>query len=897
MKPTVPTFFLVLVSLLFVHSAMAQRRLPKGNTPVATTPTRSEKPQVAAPKPDPRSRVEGGILNTQIQQAEISKQKIENAELAVSAEKTKKTNLVPQFSARRGEALRTDDIPKIDGNLNDACWQMTDSVQVFTQFTQFSPNPGAPSNYTSEVKMTYDNRNIYIAAYLHDKEPRKIAKELTLRDAIGNDDYFAVYFDTYNDKQNAFLFGVTAAGVQIDGRVNGMTEDYSWNVVWRSTVKQVRDGWIVEMEIPYSAIRFPNRLRQKWNVNFRREVRRDREVSYWNAVNPSIDGMVQQFGTVDSVSYIRPAMRLSFTPYLATFSQNNPTPARGDAAWETKFTGGLDMKLGLGESTTLDMSIIPDFGQVQSDDVELNLTPFELRFDENRPFFTENTDIFRRGGLFYSRRIGGKPFNYNGAAAYVATDASKSVAYNPDRSAISNIVKLSGRDKNGLGFGILNGIHGGTFAEISRGKGLKENFLTDPRTNFNLIVVDKLLKNNSHISFTNANTIREGKARDANVTAADVRLATDDNQYAFTGNAAVSNVYSNDSLNSTKRGYTYSLGFSKINGPFRFDVGRTLYNDTYDPTDLGFLLTNNVVRNYATVRRVSFLPKGGINNYQLGATAAYQEIYDIAAYNRLDVSGFASVQFKNFLQLSANLNYVPNGINDYFEARNSHRLFKKPSEAEIGGTIETDSRRKVSALISGGYNAATDTSTRRSWYVGIEPRLRISNRFSLLPSVKLRMYHNEQGFAGYRDSLKTKEVFGTRERQEIVTTMTANYLFSPKSSFSVRARHYWSVVNYTYYHTLQDDGRLKTVVNPFDATTNPERNYNIFNLDFVYRWQFAPGSELNLIWKNSAFTDTKELVYQYDQNFTNVFGNEHNNSVSVKFLYYLDYLKIRKRHR
>ncbi len=885
-KNTIITIAIILGNIIFSNNAFAQRRLPKSNPPAQTAPV-SPKKQIEEPiKPlneDVRSKIVGGIKNTQIQQAAAAE--TERTKLAVPP-------IAPAAIAiRRGQAIRTDDAPKIDGNLNDACWQITDSMQVFKAFTQFSPNPGQPSQYPSEVKITYDNRNIYVAAYLFDKEPKKIAKELTLRDVVGNDDYFAIYIDTYNDKQNAFLFGVTAAGVQIDGRVNGLTEDYAWNVVWKSTVKQTKDGWVVEMEIPYSAIRFPNRLRQQWNVNFRREVRRDREISFWNNINPTIDGMVQQFGKADSVTYIRPAMRLSFTPYLATLSRNNPNAAREESSWNTQITGGLDMKLGLGESTTLDLSLIPDFGQVQSDDVELNLTPFELRFDENRPFFTENTDIFKRGNLFYSRRIGGKPFNYNAPYNYVAADPSKSVAYNPDRSAISNIVKISGRDKNGLGFGILNGVHGGTFAEISRGKSLKENFLTDPRTNFNLIVVDKLLKNNSYISFTNANTLREGTTRDANVTAAEFRLATDNNLYAFSGRGVFSNVYTD----TVKRGFAYSLAFSKINGNLRYDIGRTLDNDTYDPTDLGFLLTNNLVKNYATVRRVSFTPKGGINNYQFGATTSYNEVYSVQAYNRWDVSAFAGVQFKSFLQLNANINYVPNGINDYFEARTTHRVFKKPSEIEANLNVETDSRKKVAALFSLGYNAATDTSTRKTIYIGIEPRFRVSNRFSLFPSMKMRVNNNEQGFAGFDD--KGNEVFGTRQRQEIITTLQANYLFSPKSSFSVRARHYWAVVDYSYFHSLQDDGKLKIIPNPFTDATNPEHNYNIFNLDLVYRWQFAPGSELNLIWKNNVATDSKNLVYQYDENFTNVFANQHNNLVSVKFLYYLDYLKIRRKKR
>jgi Domain of unknown function (DUF5916)/Carbohydrate family 9 binding domain-like len=800
---------------------------------------------------------------------------------------------------KAGQARRTEQSPKIDGLLNDICWQITDSS--FTDFIQFSPKPGAPSAYKSVVKVAYDNRNVYIGAMLYDSLPRRIRKELTVRDLVGNDDFFAVYFDTFNDKQNAFEFGVTAAGVQTDGRLSNNTTDRNWNTVWKSSVKQTADGWVVEMSIPYSALRFPERLRQQWNVNFRREVRRVNEVSYWNAINPNIEGTVLQYGKMDSVSYIKPATRLSFTPYLVTASTNLPNAAQGESAWSTKISGGLDMKLGLGEAYTLDMSVIPDFGQVQSDDVILNITPFEFRFDENRPFFTENVDIFNRGNLFYSRRIGGKPIDFNAANRMVAGDATKSIIANPERSAILNTLKISGRDKRGLGFGILNGIHGSTFSDIRRGKGINEQVLTEPLTNFNMLVVEKLMANNSYISFTNASTLREGSYRDANVTSMDFRMADKKNAYSFSGRGAVSNVFTNDIKGTASRGYAYALGLSKISGKFRFDLGRTLENDTYNPNDLGFLLTNNLARNFGGVKYVIFQPKGIVNNSQTYWNAQYTELVRPSVFTRWDMNLGNKTQFRNFWETSANILIAPRKTNDYFEARLTKNKFVRPSEAEFSGSITSDTRKKIAFTLGAGYNTTLDTFSRRFFYANFAPRFRLNNRFNITPSISTRFYTNEQGFADSLNLATTKtEIFGTRNRQEVISTVTINYLFSPISSITARARHYWAVVDYKNFATLDESGYLNAIANPYTGAAEsrlPNRNYNIFNLDMVYRWQFAPGSELNLIWKNSVITDGNTIEYGYQNNFTNVFGEQHNNFVSMKFLYYLDYLKIRKKRR
>jgi len=209
-------------------------------------------------------------------------------------------------------------------------------------------------------------------------------------------------------------------------------------------------------------------------------------------------------------------MRLQLSPYLSTYQNHDGLVLPGTSKNTTTVNGGMDIKYGLNQAFTLDMTLIPDFGQVQSDKITLNLTPFEQKFSENRAFFTEGTELFNKGGLFYSRRIGGEPihrYDFN-------VNSNEKVNRNPSQSKLYNATKISGRTQNGLGIGMLNAVTRPQFAEIENlnNKEIRK-VETNPLTNYNVLVFDQTLKHNSSISFINTSTLRSGKDRDANVSA------------------------------------------------------------------------------------------------------------------------------------------------------------------------------------------------------------------------------------------------------------------------------------------------------------------------------------------------------------------------------------------
>jgi hypothetical protein len=790
---------------------------------------------------------------------------------------------------KRAEARRISVVPKIDGVLDDAVWE---DLPVISDFTQLIPDPGQPSSKITAIKMGYDNRNIYIAAMLFDEMPKKIRKEVSFRDTIANDDYFSVSIDSYNDQQNAFLFGVTAAGVQVDGRVNGLTTDYQWNVIWKSAAKVNEDGWAVEMEIPYASLRFPNRIKQQWNINFQRTIRRLNEVSYWSPIDPKQNGTVQQFGKLDSVSRIKSPLRLSLIPYIASTHRYLPNTDRDQSSWIHRAAGGLDLKLGLGKSFTLDMSLIPDFGQVISDDIILNLTPFEVRFDENRPFFTESVDIFNRANLFYSRRIGGRPSGfYKSVQDTIPTD---SIRFNPDRSRIVNAVKISGRNRSGLGFGVFNAVHNRTYAEIIRGRGLYEDIQTEPYTNFNVLVLDQLLPNNSYISFINTNVIREGREnRDANVTGGEFRVADKKNKFAAKGSAAVSRVFLADS-SEAQTGWKFDIGLQKISGKFRFELGRTTLNHKYDPTDAGFLLNNNQVTDYITLRYLTFQSKGALLNTHTYIGTKYDQLYQPNKFSRWEAKAGMGLTFKSLATMGFGAIYQVQAPIDYFEARLTKRAFRRPQDIEGQWYATTDPRKKIALGLSASYTRSLDSTKRDGIFASVNPRFRITNHINFVPFATGRVWYND---IGYADTLNKKEVFGVRNRREITLGATLNIFLNPKTSLSIRGRHLWATAAYKSYNDLNVDGTLTSFVEPLPTTFTANRNFNAFNIDAVFRWQFSSGSELNFIWKNKALIDDHILVDGFTENLNNVLSKQHQNLLSLKILYYLDSSKIRRRKR
>jgi Domain of unknown function (DUF5916) len=818
------------------------------------------------------------------------------------------TSIISQQTSRTLPAKRTFSNIKIDGQPDEAAWK---EATPATELVEWRPNFGAIEDATNktEIWLLYDNTSIYIGGYCYEPSKDSVSKELVGRDKIGVNDYVGVIFDTYNDKINGFGFYVTPLGEQFDAKYSSTAgEDDTWNAVWDSEAKLQPDGWSFEMRIPYSAIRFVSKENQTWGLNITRNRKKAGRQFMWNPVDPKVGGFMNQEGSWTGIEKIKSPVRLSFSPYFSTYVNHYPYKTEGVKDWTTSVNGGMDLKYGISDAFTLDMTLIPDFGQVQSDNRVLNLTPFEVKYNENRPFFTEGTELFSKGNLFYSRRIGGTPIHVNDV--YDQLQSNEEVIENPLESKLINATKISGRTKSGLGIGVFNAITRPMYAKVLN-QGTKETreIETNPLTNYNIIVLDQTLKNNSSVSFINTNTLRNGKDYDANVSAALFNFNDKKNYYNLNGKFAVSQLFYPD---NNVIGYSHNVWLGKNGGRWNFQAGEELVDNKYDINDMGILFNNNYLDHYLWTGYRWLKPGKWYNRIQVNYNAYYSLLYKQVADQKINTSfqSFrtninANVQFKSLWWAGMFIGYVPGG-NDFYEPRVSGYSFRTPRRLQLSPWFETNSTKKYyfSFNYFFGLRSLFNSPNHE---ISIFHRYRFNDKFSISHNVYYNPAKNDAGFYDryYRldangnpvldasgNKILDDILFSRRDLRTVENVLTLKYSFTNKSWITLRARHYWSKVEVKQLYDLQDDGTLKPTVH-----TNAEidhQNYNIFNIDAVYTWQFAPGSFLNIVWKEEGSIFDEEINHRYFKNFEHTVSAPQNQNLSIKVIYYLDYLDFKK---
>ena len=787
------------------------------------------------------------------------------------------------------EAYRIHGGIKIDGKLDEPAWQ---EAHIATGFTQYSPYNGDPATYKTEVKVLYDQSAIYIGAFMFDPNPDSIYTELGKRDSDRdlNADHFSFDINPFNDGVNGMTFKVSASGVKSDKKRTSSGRhgsDLNWDAVWQSHVQINKNGWVVEMKIPYSALRFPNTPIQQWGVNFWREIRRKREWSAWNYVNNEVGNTFNYLGELDGIKEIKPPLRLSVTPYVSGYLENNS----GTGNWATRYNGGMDLKYGINESFTLDATLIPDFGQVQSDDVILNLSPFEVKYNEKRQFFTEGTELFSKGNIFYSRRVGSKPRRYSHADDDLGPN--EKVKDNPAESGLINATKISGRTNKGLGIGFFNAMSPAMYADIMDTlNDERRQVMTQPFTNYNMLVFDQSLKNNSYISLANTNVWRNAPHSEdyytANVTATDFKLLDKSNKYSVGGQAAMSQKYY-DSLD-TESGYRVALHLGKTGGIFRAEYETEILSDKYDPNDMGFERKQNEVTHQGTFSYNIFKPVGILQSSRNAFEIEYTGQYQPAKRSEVQLNLNTFTSFMNYWYTRVEFQFTPFGTHDFYEPRVAGRSYYRYPEASVSGWLSTDSRKKISGRFTMDIGKRSGYD-QRSIRFGFTPTFKFSDRLKFSYGFS---YSNKLNDIGYlaRSSAEDTIWFAGRNVKTISNTLLSSFIFNNKSYLTFRLRHYWSRADYNdTYYLLNDGGTLA----PTGYSGADDINFNTFNIDMSYVWRFAPGSELSLVWKNSIYTYDDYLQPGFSENLKYTLQAPQVNSLSLKILYYLDYQYLRKK--
>jgi hypothetical protein len=778
------------------------------------------------------------------------------------------------------QVSRTEDKITVDGKMEEESWL---NANIATNFLELNPTEGNKPVYKTDVKVLYDDNNIYILGYCYDPHPDSIMTQLGERDDRLNADHFTVSFDTYNKKIDAFTFKVSASGVQSDSRIS----DESFNAVWESAVEIVDDGWIAEIRIPYYSIRFPKGDKQLWKINFLREIRRIRTEVQWSLVPKEVETEINYWGDLVGLNDIKDPARISLSPYVSSFAEfENDESSYG-------FGAGADLKVGLNESYTLDMTLLPDFSQVRSDNIVKNLGAFEVVFEEQRPFFQEGVDLFNLGNLFYSRRIGGVPEGYSDAFSEVD---SNEVIENPNTARLINVTKVSGRDKNGLGIGIMNAITAPASAIIENTEtGEKRELQTNPLVNYNIVAIDQNLRNNSSIYFINLNTSRDGDFIDANVSSLGLNLINKKSKYAVNGDVKISQRDSNLSAHIFSEdpgdGVSYTLGFGKIKGNFKFDLQSVNKSLNYNPNDLGVNFATNIREHSLELQYNRYNPFWILNGNYNTLTYTIQQDYTTGEVLKNSYSGRLAFILPSFNAFFVNMSsQIGDGI-DLFESRVSGQKFIVPEFYFNGIGVSTDYSKKIALDAEVGYGQGyfTDYVVNNYFEVGIEPILQLSDKLSLRPSSVYSIFLNGAGYAG---TFNGTPKYGVRDVRTLTNILQGKYLFKNNLALTLRMRHYWSYGLYDYYGDLDEEGYI--IPDPI-FTENADFNFNAFNTDLIFTWQFAPGSFMNIVYKNNLQRDEQVIRTSYFNNLNTVFEQGQRNTLTFKLVYFFDVVSSYKR--
>ena len=741
---------------------------------------------------------------------------------------------------------------KIDGSLEDEAWL---NLPVAGDFQELSPQPGTPPQFQTEVRFAYDDAALFIGARMWDDAPDSILHQLSERDRMANTDEFGIWLSTFDDGLNAVRFSTTPDGVQVDEQLSPNNNDGSWDAVWDVACRIDSSGWTAEFRIPWMAFRFPETAEQSWGMNIYRTMRRSREESVWNPMDPT-QKLLNQGGLLRGITNISPPLRLSLFPYLSAYGITTEDQV------SASYNGGMDMKVGLGNAFTLDMTLIPDFGQVVTDALVLNLSPFELQFAENRQFFKEGTELFNKTGTFYSRRMG-------------------------EEGRLLNATKISGRTRGGTGLGLLQSI---ATAEAD-----------SSLVSYTVAVVDQNLPNNGYVTTSSTMVVREGDGYDAWVQAAQFELRNRENSWSLTGNGALNQKF-DAGPEDDDEGHSYGIGIQKISGNFTFDAGHYLESESYDPNDLGFLAAPNEVSSFVTFNYRTYEPRGRFNRMRAFVSLNHDQIETPRTFNKWNVEAGARATTKNFNTWNLNFDMQPTAGNDVFSSRIDGLTWKEPGWYAIDSWFSSDYRKTFAFDVGGWYGGG---DTYRDWKertLRLAPRLRLSDKAMLTYVWKIIDRKNERGWL-MLDSLggdALESVWGSRDNVERTQVLNFTYIFSNRMSLSTRLRHSWSQVRYDHFYTLPISGILE----PISAAQAPailqagayDVNYNAWSIDMVYRWIFAPGSEINVVWKNQLLQDDvgRPLPTTYRENFEQMIESGFYNSLSIRLIMFLDYSRLKQ---
>lgn len=761
----------------------------------------------------------------------------------------------------------------VDGYLDEDAWKQSLPI---TDFQQYEPHEGSPSALKTEVRVLFGKDDLYIGATMYD-DPDNIERNLGRRDVYNRADWFMFSVDSYFNRRTAYTFAVNAAGVQLDGQHDDNKKlslgsvdpslppglDPSWDAIWFSDVRITDKGWIAEIRIPYSMLRYSKVDPQTWGFHFRRRIPRLGELSEWPYIPRSErTNLVSGYGQISGIKGIGHRRNIQVRPYVLSGLDLFENPeAPGTTDYDLTYKIGGDIKVGLGPSVILDATINPDFGQVEADPAVLNLTAFETFFTEKRPFFLEGADIFKFGignsRLFYTRRFG-------------ANDPIIAAA------------KLSGHSEKGLSFGLMGTTSGRNF---------------DPSHNYGVIRASQMIGRNSSaggiLTWYNS-PVNHGTGRQSITGGVDWDMRFNNNKYGFEGIAAFSDRKSVISSEDNDKGFMSGLVLRKRQGTIDGHFTLLMFTDKYNPNDIGWIsyeqnwyqIWSNLTYKLNSGQPFGTFQRGDISLHYT-RRYSYLEFYDMGS--TINLSTNLTTKNFRFIKFGTRLN-DPLGGYDLWETRGLG-IWAKPRGIEISGEFNTDERRNWKIMPKGTIRKYEGKGSE--YILDLQGILNAGTRLSFLASIKGSREDSKTAWASNEtflsdngnwkignlsvspDKLSDDDftafddnglltgilegadqyatgkyfvpVFGERDTRSLDLTLRSSLTFTSKFSIQLYTQLFMARGRYDNFSILANPDLMV----PFSSYPK-RRDFNYKNLqsNFVTRWEYRPGSAIYLVWSH-----------------------------------------------
>jgi hypothetical protein len=839
---------------------------------------------------------------------------------------------------------------EIDGRLDEPEWS-TDAP--ITKFTQTKPAEGMPVSQPTEVIVLYDDTYLYIGARLHDAHP--VSTRLGRRDGyIRSSDWFSVSLDTYRDFRTAFEFTVNPSGVRLDAMLSGESRNQSWNGVWEAATEVTAGGWVAEIRIPFSQLRFRPAGVHEWGLQFGRTIARLREEAVFSFTPRSERGGMAAFGTLVGMRDLRPGGRLELVPYAVARGArvqvppadqvDFPDPFRDEA--ELSARAGVDLKYRMTSNLTLDATVNPDFGQVEADPAEVNLSAFESRFDERRPFFVEGSDIFSFGGggwggvnLFYSRRIGRGP-----QVAEIDDAVYEDV---PDASAILGAAKLSGRTAGGWSLGVMQAVTRKESARYIDSSGATNSAVVEPLANHVVARARREAREGRLMIggiFTSVNRameddgrIREALHAQAYSSGVDFGYETHDRKWALTGYAAGSMVrgspaailntqlsaaryyqrpdaehLSIDSAAASLAGYAARARLARVAGEhWRGHLMAASSSPGFEVNDLGFYYDADRIFVDTEIGYVETQPGDVLRSWSVraGPGAQWNHAGDLL---RGSASVEAEAELLSYWSAEATLRHAIGSYDDRLTrggplagspARTSYDMeFRSDARRTLVGRLGADLARDDAGGWSTSLELGLDIRPAPNWAISFEPEL--SRRFSVAQYV-----------GAVRDSTAVptygrRYLFAELDRTTLSLQTRLDVVFAPELTLEMYLEPFLASGDFTRIKEFaaprqfqfnvygEDVGSIRPVAGGFEvdpdeggsapAFTVRDRDFRraSMNGNAVLRWEWRPGSTLFLVWQQARSVSRADGEFRLGPGLHDLWSERPDHILLLKMSYW-----------